>query len=126
MQERVDKKSAIMKKAKRFLKTFDQYGHPVTLQYKKDSSFRTPFGGFISLLMMLGLFVWFIILMRETINRENFTIVNSILRRDPNLESDSLILNRTNFDIAFAPFFVNQAFPEEKKKRIHEYIVFSL
>ena len=49
-----------------------------------------------------------------------------MLRRDLNLESDYLILNRSNFDIAFSPFFIKQDIPEAKKKKIEEYIVFGL
>ncbi len=46
-----------------------------------------------------------------------------MLRKDLNLESDYLVLNRSNFDIAFSPFFLS---PEAKKKKIEEYIVFGL
>jgi hypothetical protein len=75
---------------------------------------------------MIGLFIWFIVLFKQTVNREKYNIVNSVLRRDLNLDTDSLVLNRTNFDMAFSPFYVKPDFPESKKQRIHEYIVFGI
>jgi hypothetical protein len=49
-----------------------------------------------------------------------------VLRRDLNLESDYLVLNRSNFDFAFSPFYLNPYFPEAKKKNIEEHIVFGM
>ncbi len=64
MEKTKVKKSKIGRKVKHFLKTFDQYGHPVTLQYKNDSHYRTPFGGIVSILTIIGLFIWFAILLK--------------------------------------------------------------
>ena len=49
----------------------DAYGHQINLTYKNDSSFKTTFGGLVTILTRLGIFAYFILEMNTVFQRKS-------------------------------------------------------
>lgn len=98
------KRSGFCYKFSSFLRDNDNYGHPVTLTYKKFPEFRSPLGGLISLLITLFMLSFFGYLMNQCITRQQVQVLSSTIRSDLNEDPTVLTLNISNFDIAFLPF----------------------
>lgn len=45
----------------RGLKSVDIFGHPITLQYKNDTEYKSAMGGFMTVIVMIGLLTYCII-----------------------------------------------------------------
>ena len=60
-----------------FLKCFDFYESFITLSFKKDDLYRTPFGGLLTLITSIILLIITLIFFIQLINRENYTILAS-------------------------------------------------
>ena len=57
------------KKHWRFLKNLDIYAKPITMTYKGNEKFRSKFGGFISLMILLFIVFIFSYKMKEMVDR---------------------------------------------------------
>jgi hypothetical protein len=51
-------KVQIFKGVGKFLKSIDVYGPPISLTYKKETTFKTKIGGFLTILSKLAIFGW--------------------------------------------------------------------
>lgn len=49
----------MQKKARDFLKKIDIFGIPIGLTYKKDFSFKTSFGGMMSIIVIAAILFYF-------------------------------------------------------------------
>ena len=54
------------------LKNFDLFGYQTNLNFFKDHTFKTNFGGLLSVILLLFLVLKFITLIISLIKRENF------------------------------------------------------
>ncbi len=50
-----NKLAKIQKKLQETLHDADSFGHPISLNYKNETEYRSAFGGFITLLILIGL-----------------------------------------------------------------------
>lgn len=88
------------------LRSFDSFGHPVTLTYKNYSEYRSIFGGVSSLIINLVIFIYGMILLSNTISKADSLVSTSISKVDLTDGSYySLVLNKDNFDIAYQPSY---------------------
>eukprot|EP00347_Sterkiella_histriomuscorum_P011285 403373037 len=92
-----------------YIKKADIFGHPINLNYRNQSSFKTQFGGCITLIIQFLLFSYFVVLLINGIFRSEYAITNSSYYRNLSLDTDILYLNRQNFDFAFnlSPMNIN-------------------
>lgn len=65
-----------------YLRKIDTFGHPITLTYKGEPTFKSPLGGFFTLAVYAIVISYFLTLLKGVITRENFTVTNTIKRRD--------------------------------------------
>jgi hypothetical protein len=94
--------------------------------HKSKPTYTSVVGGIVSLMSVIGIFIWFVILLRQTINRDKYTVVNSIVRKDLNLLKDNLTLTVDKFDIGFSPFVFTRNFNSSILDRIEEHFIFSM
>jgi hypothetical protein len=85
------------KRCKKFLKSVDVYGVPVSMTYKSDPQIKSTVGGFATIfarLIVLG----YLALQLKTVLDKVYTLQTSTLKRD--LSKDGTIYNLTseNFD----------------------------
>jgi len=59
------------------LKKVDKYGHPITLTFEDEDTFRTSFGGCMTLLSIMSLMIYFFIMLSTAIYQTKYTITNS-------------------------------------------------
>ena len=66
---------------KRLLKTlrsFDAYGHPIQLQYKSETEYKSSLGGICTILSYGLVFAYFIYLLKTVVGREKYTVTTSL------------------------------------------------
>eukprot|EP00347_Sterkiella_histriomuscorum_P004095 403361770 len=86
----------------RNLKNQDAFGHPITLSYKDSSTYKSLFGGIVTLFSRIALFAYFLVQVIAVFKRENYNTATSTTYENLSASDKSIILNRTNFDIGFA------------------------
>jgi hypothetical protein len=84
-----------------FLRQYDCFGHPITFTYKRYPEYRSKLGGLISLSVFIGMLIYSIIIFKETVKREVYTVTSSTTKRDLFFENTTLSLTKDNFDIAY-------------------------
>ena len=52
-------------------------------------------------MVYLGIFIYSMVILAQTINRENYTVTNSLLKRDFFYDNKTLTLTKDNFDMGF-------------------------
>ena len=57
------------KKITKYLRSLDAYGHQINLTYKNDSTFKTLFGGIITIATRAFIFFYFIMEFENVIQR---------------------------------------------------------
>jgi hypothetical protein len=53
------------------LKKVDIYGEPISLKYNNAKTYKTAFGGFITVTFILGMLAYFIVLLMKIIHKES-------------------------------------------------------
>lgn len=103
------KKSGLLSK----LEVFDQFGHPISLTYNGDSSFRSPFGGIMTVFWQIAIAVYFVMSANTVLNRGGTTV--SIQNNKKNLgdvkESPMLDLTTDNFNFGMNIQYAGDADP---------------
>jgi hypothetical protein len=85
----------------KFFRSIDAFGYSVTLKYQNDSQYRSPFGGAVTLFLVIGLASFLIILLTRCIKNESYTVVSNFSKINTVLDNNrSLILDKNNFDIS--------------------------
>jgi hypothetical protein len=84
-----------------FLRQCDCFGHPITFTYKRYPEYRSKQGGLISLSVFIGMLIYSIVIFKETVKREVYTVTSSTTKRDLFFENTTLSLIKDNFDIAY-------------------------
>ena len=75
----------------------------------KKTQFQSSFGGIFSILVKVSIFIYSVLILRQTIKKEVFSIQSQIENTDLFFEEDlKLELNRENFDFAFLISGANQ------------------
>ena len=95
-------------KSKKFCKVFkglDRFGYSVTLKYKNKSEYHTVFGASVTLIIFCGIFGYFLYLMKIVFNRESFSVINSLAKRDIVNDPYKLHLTKNNFDIGLYLYY---------------------
>ena len=54
-----------------------------------------------TIIVYLGIFIYSMIILAQTINKENYTVTNSIFKRDLFYDNKTLTLTKDNFDMGF-------------------------
>lgn len=62
-----------------FLKNLDIYAKPITMTYKGKEKFRSKFGGFISMMILLFIVILFGYKLREMVNRTKSQVKKNTL-----------------------------------------------
>jgi len=94
----------LKKKAAKWIRNVDSFGHPIQLTYKSEESFKTIFGGVVTLLTRLILIVYLCISLRAIFDKDAATgrqLSSTDVVRTP----DNFTMNYTNFQMAIRPYF---------------------
>eukprot|EP00347_Sterkiella_histriomuscorum_P010995 403374147 len=89
-----------LEKLQRIIKRLDKFGHPITLLYNGESTHKTVFGGFCSILAVIIIALFFAIQLRLVILREHIHLTYSYIQKNKNFNDHGIILTKENFDIA--------------------------
>eukprot|EP00347_Sterkiella_histriomuscorum_P018344 403345864 len=87
------------KSIQRWVKKQDNFGHPITLSYKDSSTFKSVFGGIVTLLTRIGLLVYFTTAVVNVLNRSKFMITKTTQNKNQIYEPNEVTLTRDNFDV---------------------------
>ena len=66
--------SKIFKRALHFVRSSDSFGHPISLTYKQSPTFKSTFGGSMTLIANGLILISFIIMVISVANRSKYTI----------------------------------------------------
>lgn len=103
--------SMIKCKLKEFLLCNDSFGYPITLKHHGKPHFTSIFGGVLTLVVKLGIFIYALTILKQTVNKEAFNVSSAFVKRDLLFDNEPLKLDINNFDIAMFPYFSD---PSEK------------
>ncbi|CDW81840.1 UNKNOWN [Stylonychia lemnae] len=81
----------------------DQFGHPISLTYKRNNTFKTFFGGFITILFRMGIVVFLVFEIMKVVEKKS-NIANSQYRRNLVEDKRQYQIDLTNFDLAYSIF----------------------
>ena len=62
-------------KSAHYIKSFDQYGQPITLHYQGEDTFKTCPGGFISLIVLFFITMYTILKGKSMFQRQDWTLI---------------------------------------------------
>eukprot|EP00347_Sterkiella_histriomuscorum_P012669 403367679 len=100
----MSKLKSLISSISRKLKNQDAFGHPITLSYKDSSTYKSLFGGIVTLFSRIALFAYFLVQIISVFQRKNFNIATSTTYENLSASDKTINLNRTNFDIGFGMF----------------------
>ncbi|CDW75001.1 UNKNOWN [Stylonychia lemnae] len=86
-----------------YIRQQDQFGHPISLRYKNNSTFKTFFGGFITILFRMGIIVFLVFEIMKVVDKKS-NITNSQYRRNLVEDRRQYQIDLTNFDLAYNVF----------------------
>jgi|LauGreDrversion4_2_1035121.scaffolds.fasta_scaffold393363_1 hypothetical protein len=69
MEAKLKEKSTLKSRLNSFLLELDSFGHPITLKYNEHAEYRSILGGVTSFLVYLGIFIYSVIILNQTVNR---------------------------------------------------------
>ncbi len=98
------------------LRKIDRFGHPISLTYKNETTFKSSFGGTMTLLSILTLLAYFGVLLSQIIYSENYSITNSRFIRNLYLDDTAYDFDTSNFDLAFHLSYLG---PDPSVQNIH-------
>eukprot|EP00347_Sterkiella_histriomuscorum_P005887 403354895 len=82
------------------VRNIDKFGHPISLTYKRDSTFKSTFGGIMTIFSVLSLLAFFAIQLKIVINREQYTINNTNYVKDLYEDNRENVFELSSFDFA--------------------------
>jgi hypothetical protein len=85
----------------KFLRSIDAFGYSVNLKYHNDSQYRSPFGGAVTLLVIIGLASFLIVLLTRCINNQSYSVVSNFSKINTVMDYNrTLKLDKDNFDVS--------------------------
>lgn len=99
-----------MKSLRKFLRGKDQFGVPLSFTHNNDKSFKTVLGGVVTIASVVGLLVYFALLVNSALNKQRSTLVNSEYFRNLVFDGTNVELNEDSFDFAVRLDTFNPAF----------------
>lgn len=113
--------SRFMSKSQSFLTNMDEYGHPIELKYKGESTFKTQIGGFFTLISRCILIVYLYFELNDVHEKKSTVTVNNYIRNLA-LDKTEYKQDASNFDFAIKvkPIF----YMEEKDFELETYLSF--
>ncbi|CDW87313.1 UNKNOWN [Stylonychia lemnae] len=112
----------LKQKFEQLIRSFDQFGRPIAFTYKNCSSFKTTFGGIVSLCVGL-LILTFLIQEILKVNDRKTTITNSSFLKNQVIDQREMIISQQEFDIGFSVQFLY--LPDGNVKSIDQYVELS-
>ena len=70
--------------------------------YKNERTWKTAFGGFVTLICRLGVLIYFLVLFAQVIRKDQTKITNSEYQRDLFTDAPGINLTNSNFDIGMS------------------------
>ena len=109
----------------RTFKQVDMFGHPITLQYKNEAQFKSTIGGFMTIIVLMGLLTYCGILLQQMFSNKTFTVISDLQKKNVALdEHRSIHLSVDNFDIGIGMFYTGKEVGLQD--RIDEYFSYTL
>ncbi|CDW89446.1 UNKNOWN [Stylonychia lemnae] len=100
------KQPPFLKRFLKMLKSQDAFGHKITLNYQNQPTFKSTFGGIVTVILRILIFGYFLSNLVTVINRSQSAIVNSLYKRDLSFDDTAFDLSRENFDMGiFISYF---------------------
>jgi hypothetical protein len=93
------KTKSIKDRAVDVLKRVDVYGHPISLTYKKNATYTSGIGGFMTILSRVIILIYFGIQVKS-IRDDTYIINNSYYLRNLATDFTEYHLDKTQFDFA--------------------------
>eukprot|EP00347_Sterkiella_histriomuscorum_P011955 403370457 len=112
--------SSLLRRLRKLIKNADLYGQPITLLYKGRATYQTVFGGVITIISRLGIFVFLLILANSLINRESKVTYKSEYSTLYNTKA--FPLNQSNFDIAVGIQFYDGLAHSDAKQDLQKFL----
>lgn len=103
------------------IKSFDSYGYKIQLTYKNENKYKTFLGGLVTLIAYLGVFIFFVVLMKQVIYRENFTVNSFAVKSDVLETGRNVELSIDNFDMAIQVVCLGCTDIIAKPEDVHQY-----
>lgn len=117
-------KNQFMKKSfHKFVRSFDQFGHPLTLKYKGRQTYKSFLGGLVTIIVVSFILVYFFVMIKESVRFEKFTVITSLQKQNLAKGENELILNKDIFDIAYKAFYIGS--DQEISENLDEYFYFA-
>ena len=82
------------------LRSLDRFGYPITLTWKDQNTFKTTFGGVMTVLSVISIFIYLGIMLSTAIEETKYTITSASYIRNLYLDNTSYPLTEENFDFA--------------------------
>eukprot|EP00347_Sterkiella_histriomuscorum_P001885 403370298 len=82
------------------IRNIDRFGHPISLTYKRDNTFKSTFGGIMTIFSLMALIAYLSIQLKIVINREQYTINNTNYVKDLYVDTREISFPLTSFDFA--------------------------
>eukprot|EP00347_Sterkiella_histriomuscorum_P000453 403375809 len=82
----------------------DAFGHPISFSYKDQPTFKSTFGGIVTIFSRIALLAYFVVELQSVINRAKYQNATSTVYQNLVNWDKVVQLDRHNFDIGFAMF----------------------
>jgi hypothetical protein len=83
----------------KFIKSIDIYGHPISLTYKSETTYKSIIGGFSTILSRAAILGYLASYLVNVYNND-CTINKSSIFRNTIIDNTTYYLNESNFDFA--------------------------
>lgn len=85
----------------RSLTSIDKFGFPVNLTYRKEQTFKSSFGGVMTILSILSLMIYFLVMLMNVINNEKYVLTRIDYLRDLFFDIRTFNFTYNQFDVAY-------------------------
>eukprot|EP00347_Sterkiella_histriomuscorum_P007436 403348928 len=82
------------------LRSVDRFGYPISLTYKNEQTFRSNFGGFMTMFSIIALLIYFSFMVLDVVNRERFILTETRYSRNLYLDWREFKFDLDRFDLA--------------------------
>jgi hypothetical protein len=105
----------------KYMKIVDIYGKPIEFTIGGATTFKTAFGGIMTLATFAVLGVYFVYKCIGLADR-TFVLTNAMESEDLLLSRNNLTMNEHNFQIAIVPEFMDEPYKSDSKYDINDYV----
>ncbi|CDW79510.1 UNKNOWN [Stylonychia lemnae] len=93
------------------------FGHPISLKYRQNSTFKTTFGGFVTIAFKIGILIYLVFELIKVVDK-TYTVTNSMIKRNLFVDNGVYTINEENFDIGFSMYGLS----EEQQANLDNYV----